>query len=83
MKVWAARCVAAVPTSRTVPRKTPASRKSFHPPFPIHSRGRLIEPHAVVVDDTPGRKDRRERIDDQSWIKVLEVARADNDGGNQ
>ena len=51
--------------------------------FPIHSRGGLIEPHAIVVDDAPSRKDRRERVDDQGWIKVLKVTRPHHDGGYQ
>ena len=65
------------------PSKDTRLAEKLPSPFPIHSRGWLIEPHAVVINDAPGRKDRRERVDDQGWIKVLEVARADNDGGYQ
>src|SRR5215468_8709877 len=46
---------------------------------PIQPRRRFIEPDIVVVNNAPGCKDDRERVDHQCGIEVLKIARADYD----
>src|ERR1043165_4712735 len=50
---------------------------------PVKSRGRLIQPDVVVIDDTPRREDDSKGVNDQGGIEILQIARADDDGGNQ
>ncbi len=50
---------------------------------PVDLRRRLLQPDPVVVDHAPGGEDRGEGVDHQGRIEILQVARADHDGGHQ
>src|SRR3954471_25071633 len=51
--------------------------------LPVHAGGRLLDPDVVVVDDAEGREDDGEGVDDERRVEVLEVAGADDDGGDE
>ena len=51
--------------------------------LPVRLRRRLLQPHVVVIGDSPGGKDRCERVDHQRRIEVLQVARADENRGDE
>ena len=51
--------------------------------IPVDAGGRLLQPDIVMVDDAPGGEDHGEGVDDQGGIEVLQIARADRDGGDE
>src|SRR5215467_6311219 len=63
--------------------KHAALSKELPSALPIDAGWRLSNPNRVVVHHSPCRKDDRESVNDEGRVEVLQIPRAQHDGGNQ
>ena len=63
--------------------ESPSSPKHLPAAPPDTCGRRLLQPDVVVIDHAPRREDAGERVDDQRGVEVLQIARTDDDGGDE
>ena len=59
------------------------ARNTCQPRRQYIARRRPLQPHGVAVGDAEGGEERGERVADERGVEVLQVARADDDGGRE